>query len=155
MSWFGGYRPQNQSNRVHTGQNQDPQNLLVPDPDSSIDEGNNIPAAAPVVPAAQAQVMAPPVNYDAHHADDEADNAMDKAINALKNKQWGEDDLRFYFAQIEVQMKKAGVKSNFTKLQVLSTIIPKKVEDEIKNILKIHSLFKLIVPISTWRSNTS
>ena len=33
-------------------------------------------------------------------------------------------------------MKKAGVKSNFTKLQVLSTILPKKVQDEIKSILR-------------------
>ena len=127
--WFRGYNSSNQ--------NQDPHNLLVPDPDSSIDEGGadnsaeNLPlggAVNPPVGGAEVQgepgqnrvaAMPPAVNYDAHHADDEADNAMDKAINALKNKAWGEDDLKFYFAQIEVQMKKAGVKSNFTKLQVL------------------------------------
>ena len=78
----------------------------------------------------------PTVNYDALHEEGEADNAMDKAINALKNKEWGEDDLQFYFQQIEIQMKKAGVKSNFTKLQVLSTVLPKRVSDEIKSILR-------------------
>ena len=77
--------------------------------------------------------MAP--NYDAAHADDEADGAMDKAINALKNKVWNDDDVPFFFAQVEIKMKSAGVKSNFSKLQVLSTIIPKKVEEEIKSIL--------------------
>ena len=121
--WFRGYRSSDQTN-----QNQDPHNLLVPDPDSSVDEDNvaqvaNNSLANPPIEGAEvpgelrgqghAAVM-PTTNYDAHHADDEADNAMDKAINALKNKAWGEDDLNFYFAQIEVQMKKAGVKSNFT-----------------------------------------
>ena len=79
--------------------------------------------------------MAPPVNYDAHHADDEADNAMDKAVNAIKNFKWMEDELPFYFAQIEIKMKQAGVKSNFTKLQVLSTILPEKAIREIKALL--------------------
>ena len=77
--------------------------------------------------------MAP--NYDAAHADDEADGAMDKAIATLKNFHWMEEDLKFYFAQVEVKMKAAGVKSNFTKLQVLSTLLPKKVIEEIKHIL--------------------
>lgn len=80
--------------------------------------------------------MAPPANYDAHHADDEAEGAMDKAINSLKNFAWLETELKFWFAQIEVRMKSAGVKSNFTKLQVLSTILPPKVIVELKNILQ-------------------
>ena len=122
MSWFNRLQAQPQ------GIAQQAQNLLVPDPDNSVDDDNaNLPEQPP-------EIM-PAVNYDAHHADDEADNAMDKAINALKNKAWSEDDLKFYFVQVEIQMKKAGVKSNFTKLQVLSTILPKKVEDEIKNLL--------------------
>ena len=83
----------------------------------------------------QPEIMAPPVNYDAHHADDEADNAMDKAINSLKNLSWMADDIKFYFAQIEVKMKQAGVKSNFTKLQILSTVVPQKVMVEIKSLL--------------------
>ena len=86
-------------------------------------------------PALRPPVMAPTVNYDAAHADDEAENAMDKAINSLKNHAWMEEDLKFYFGQVEVKMKAAGVKSNFTKLQVLSTIVPAKVIAEIKSIL--------------------
>ena len=95
----------------------DPRRLLVPDNDDSSEN------------------MAPTVNYDAAHADDEVDTAMDKAIGSVKNIHWMEEDLKFYFSQIEVKMKAAGVKSNFTKLQVLSTILPKKVVEEIKNIL--------------------
>ena len=75
MSWFGGYRPQNQNNR-QPNQDPDPHNLLVPDPDSSIDEGNiNNQNQVPPPAAAEVAVMAPTVNYDAHHADDEADTA--------------------------------------------------------------------------------
>ena len=79
--------------------------------------------------------MAPTVNYDAHHADDEGENAMEKAISSLKNHPWMEEDLKFYFSRVEVKMKAAGVKSNFTKLQVLSTIIPAKVMTELKSLL--------------------
>ena len=48
--------------------------------------------------------MAPPANYDAHHADDEAEGAMDKAINSLKNFAWLETELKFWFAQISETM---------------------------------------------------
>ena len=137
MSWFGRYQASNSTNQVA----QQAQQLLVPDSSSSDDENSNHDAAEAVGEQAGAAgaplaVNMPTTNYDAHHADDEADNAMDKAINALKNKEWGEDDLPFYFQQIEIQMKKAGVKSNFTKLQVLSTVLPKRVSDEIKSILR-------------------
>ena len=94
------------------------QNLLVPDP----------PPPAAEMPNQQ--------NYDAQHADDEAANAMEKAVNMLKNFQWNQEDIKFYFSQVEVKMKSAGVKSNFTKLQVLSTILPPKAINAIKNILK-------------------
>ena len=95
MSWFNRLQAQPQ------GIAQQAQNLLIPDPDNSVDDDNaNLPEQPP-------EIM-PAVNYDAHHADDEADNAMDKAINALKNKAWSEDDLKFYFAQVKIQMKKAG-----------------------------------------------
>ena len=56
--------------------------------------------------------------------------------HVLKNFPWTQDDIAFYFSQVEVKMKTAGVKSNFTKLQVLSTILPPKAIHAIKNILK-------------------
>ena len=80
--------------------------------------------------------MPPTVNYDAQHADDEAAGSMEKAVNMLRNFQWTQEDLGFYFAQVEVKMKSAGVKSNFTKLQVLSTILPTKAINAVKNLLK-------------------
>ena len=124
--WFGGLSAaasrqaaaERQEQPGAPGNPADPHNLLVPDPP----EGE--------------EIMAPPTNYDAQHGDDEAANAMEKAVNMLRNFPWSEDDLAFYFAQVEVKMKSAGVKSNFTKLQVLSTIIPPKAINAIKNILK-------------------
>ena len=80
--------------------------------------------------------MAPPVNYDAQHVDGEAAGAMEKAVNMLRNFPWTDEDLQFYFAQVEVKMKSAGVTSNFTKLQVLSTILPSKAINAVKNLLK-------------------
>ena len=104
---------------------------------NSVDHFSPVQVRFPVnAPALRPPPTMPTVNYDALHEEGEADNAMDKAINALKNKEWGEDDLQFYFQQVEIQMKKAGVKNNFTKLQVLSTVLPKKVSDEIKSILR-------------------
>ena len=89
--WFGGLAaaadrqaPGNQG--ANQQPNPDPQNLLVPDPPLQED-------------------MAPTVNYDAHHADDEVAGAMEKAVNMLRNFVWQEDDLAFYFSQVEVKMK--------------------------------------------------
>ena len=113
MSWLGRIRPTPEAAQ-----------LLIPDPPLNQEAADQ-----------EATAMAPTVNYDAAHADDEEGNAMEKAMNALRGKEWAEDDLKFYFQQVEIKMKSAGVKSNFTKLQVLSTILPKKVTDEIKNIL--------------------
>ena len=132
MSWFNRLQS-NQPNPAQIAQNA--QNLLVPDSSSENEDEAAAEAAGGEQVGAVVPAIMPATNYDAQHADDEADNAMDKAINALKNKVWSDEDLKFYFSQIEIQMKKAGVKSNFTKLQVLSTILPKKVEDEIKNLL--------------------
>ena len=123
MSWFGHITRQQQSQASEPTQDPaDPHNLLVPDP--PIDEEGN-----------EVEMPATP-NYDAQHADDEAANAMEKAVNMLKNFQWNQEDIKFYFSQVEIKMKSAGVKSNFTKLQVLSTILPPKAINAIKTILK-------------------
>ena len=118
MSWFFSSQPQESGNNPTSAA----ERLLIPDQDPQ-EEDNH-------------EEMAPPVNYDAAHADDEVAGAMEKAVNMLRNFPWTEDDLNFYFAQVEVKMKSAGVKSNFTKLQVLSTILPTKAINSIKNLLK-------------------
>ena len=127
MSWFGHIARQNQQNQPEPEQEarvplNDPHNLLVPDP--PLNEGSDVAAAAVIMPQT--------TNYDAQHADDEAAGAMEKAVNMLRNFPWSNDDLHFYFAQVEVKMKQSGVKSNFTKLQVLSTILPPKAINSIK-----------------------
>ena len=76
-------------------------------------------------------------NHDYDKADGEDDaNAMSSAINALKGKEFEENDLKFYFKQVEIKMKGAGVKKNFTKLEVLSSILPTRVINEVKPILR-------------------
>ena len=125
MSWFGHIARQNQQNQPEPEAQvplNDPHNLLVPDP--------------PLQEENEAVNMPQTTNYDAQHADDEAAGAMEKAVNMLRNFQWQQEDLHFYFAQVEVKLKQSGVKSNFTKLQVLSTILPPKAINSIKNILK-------------------
>ena len=74
----------------------------------------------------QEAIMPDPVNYDKADGEDDA-NAMSSAINALKGKEFEENDLKFYFKQVEIKMKGAGVKKNFTKLEVLSSILPTRV----------------------------
>ena len=125
--WFNRLNQQPEANAQHIAQQA--QNLLIPDPDIPEDQGGEVgePAPAAIMPANQ--------NFDAMHADDEAANAMEKAVNMLKNFQWNQEDIKFYFSQVEVKMKSAGVKSNFTKLQVLSTILPPKAINDIKAIL--------------------
>ena len=66
--------------------------------------------------------------------DDE--NAMKEALVNLKNFEWLDDDLLFYFGQIEIKMSAAGVKKQFTKFQILATIIPRKVTEEVKPFLR-------------------
>ena len=63
-------------------------------------------------------------------------DALNKAITALKNFSYDPNDLKFTFGQMEIKMKAAGVKKQFTKLQTLTTVLPKEVIDEIKPLLR-------------------
>ena len=86
----------------------------------------------------QAQETAQPqvvMAFDEENGADGAD-ALNKAIQTLKNFSYDPVDLKFTFNQLEIKMKSAGVKKQFTKLQTLSTVIPKEVTDEIKTILR-------------------
>ena len=80
----------------------------------------------------------PPVtmtNYDAEDGVDLAD-ALHKATSNLKGFNFDMDDLSYVFNQIEIEMKASGIKKNFTKLQCLTKILPKKVIDQIKPLLR-------------------
>ena len=66
------------------------------------DQGNPDP-----VPARMA-------NYDEQSGVDGA-SALEKACSSLKGYEFDEQDLGFYFNQIELQMRQNGVKKNYTK----------------------------------------
>ena len=65
------------------------------------------------------------------------DRAMQDACRNLERFEWQPEDLPFYFNQIEAKMAAAGVKKNYTKFQVLSTILPRKVQDQVKPLLRL------------------
>ena len=74
-------------------------------------------------------------NYDEQNGQDE-DKAMQGAVAALRNFKFQEDDVPFFFQQLEIKMKSNGVKKNFTKLEVLTTVLPMKVINAIKPLLR-------------------
>ena len=78
------------------------------------------------------------VNYDeatANEGENEADAALDNAIRAMDKLEFDRNDLKFYFIQAELKMKRAQVKKQYTKFLALSAILPKAVSDEVKRIL--------------------
>ena len=78
------------------------------------------------------------VNFEDEDGVDEARAMMD-ACKTLERFEWQPEDLPFYFSQIEAKMGAAGVRKNFTKFQVLSTIIPRKVQDQVKPLLSMQA----------------
>ena len=101
--------------------------------DESVIEGHIV--GVPVSVSENAAENAVMVNYDQEDGVDEA-NAMQSAVAAVKHIKWDQNDLPFFFKQVEIKMKSNGVKKNFTKLEVLTTILPPRVTDEIKPILR-------------------
>ena len=110
---------------------------LVADPVDTppIDHFSPVAVRFPV----NAPALRPPaviMPYDTENGTDGTD-ALNKAITALRNLAYDPEDLSFTFNQIEIKMLAAGVKKQFTKLQALTTVLPKKVVDEIKPILRL------------------
>ena len=102
-----------------------PAALLQPDP----------PPTDEVLNGASDQLRNIMTNYDEENGTDTA-GAMEKAVAMLKGYVWNPQALKFYFGQIEIKMKASGVKKQFTKLQVLSTILPVEVMMEVRPILE-------------------
>ena len=75
------------------------------------------------------------VNFDLQTGEDD-DGALEKACHNLKGYAFNENDLKFFFQQVELKMRKVGVKNSFTKLLVLTSILPERVIDEVKPILR-------------------
>ena len=49
------------------------------------------------------------VNYDSK-CEDDSDGALEKACHNLKGYEFTENDLKFYFGQVELRMRQCGVK---------------------------------------------
>ena len=82
------------------------------------------------------EVPDPPVMpFDTENGEDEA-RALHEALRSLQNYEWNQDDILFYFGQIEIKMAAAGVKKQFTKFQILSSIVPTHVINQIKKFLR-------------------
>ena len=75
------------------------------------------------------------VNYDEENGEDAPASAMQDACRSVARIEFDQTDLNFFFKQVEIKMKSSGVKKQFTKMEVLTTILPKKVIDEVKPIL--------------------
>ena len=92
-------------------------------------------AAAEAAAAARQPVMPPQIVdfEDENGVDDPA--ALQNACRNLERFTWDQSDIKFTFQKMEIKMAAVGVKKQYTKFQVLSTVIPKVVEDEVKPIL--------------------
>ena len=75
------------------------------------------------------------VNYDSETGADVGE-ALQAACRSLKGYEFDQSDLDFYFNQVELQMRTNGVKKNYTKFLVLSSILPVKVRDQVKPLLR-------------------
>ena len=75
------------------------------------------------------------VNFEDEDGENDA-RALQEACSQLAKHECDDNDLDFFFNQAEITMASVGVKKNFTKFQVLSRIIPKKVIDEVKPLLR-------------------
>ena len=74
------------------------------------------------------------VNFEDEDAVDDA-QALQNACRNLDRFNWDPLNLKFTFQKLEIKMSAVGVKKQYTKFQVLSTVIPKEVEDEVQAIL--------------------
>ena len=75
------------------------------------------------------------IDFEDENGADDA-RALQEATRSLDRFQWDQEDLQFTFNQLETKMAAHGVKKQYTKLQVLSNILPRKVIDQVKPILR-------------------
>ena len=74
------------------------------------------------------------VNFEDEDGVDEA-GAMREACSNLAKLEYDPNDLKFFFKQAEIKMSAVGVKKNYTKFQILTNILPKRVIDEVKSLV--------------------
>ena len=131
--------PQQGANTEDTPPTSSPADRAAPAPENSfaalgVDPPLELVEEVPgVQQAPQEAIMA---NYDARNETDEAADIMSK-LNHIKVP-WPEDnDLEFYFSQLEQQMQVTSVKKQWTKRLVLSNNLPAHIQQEVKPLLRM------------------
>ena len=88
------------------------------------------PPQPPVMPDPPAVIIS---FEDEDGVDD--NRALQEACRNVERVEWDDNDIKFFFAKVEIKMSAVGVRKQYTKFQVLSTVLPKKIEDEVKGLL--------------------
>ena len=145
--------------RPHQSPSASPRALLVPDPPSTLEVLENVGRSLRNLPnnphrqalqarqAAEAAAAAaverpvvmqnpPPAIVSFEDEDAVDDNrALQEACRNVERVEWDDNDVAFFFSKVEIKMSAVGVRKQYTKFQVLSTILPKKIEDQVKPLL--------------------
>ena len=142
-------------NRPHQSPSASPAALLVPDPPDipevleavgrSLRNLPNNPhrqalqarqqqQAAAAAAAANMPEANPIVAFEDEDGIDD-NRALQEACRNVERVEWDDNDVAFFFSKVEIKMSAVGVKKQYTKFQVLSTVLPKKVEDQVKPLL--------------------
>ena len=96
------------------------------------EEVQNVPVVAQPLPPPVPPVIMP---FEDDNGEDDA-GALGNGLRSLEKLQWDDTDLAFFFNRVETRMGSAGIKKNFTKFQVLSEILPTRVQNQVKGILR-------------------
>ena len=75
------------------------------------------------------------MTFETEDGKDDA-KALQEACKTLERFEWMEDDLLFWFGQVEIKMAQCGVRKQFTKFQVLATIILRRIIEEVEPLLR-------------------
>ena len=71
--------------------------------------------------------------FEDENAENSDTKALELASKQLDKFQWMDDDVKFYFQQVEARMAAVGVKKQWTKFLVLQTILPMKIIQHVKS----------------------
>ena len=74
--------------------------------------------------------------FEDENAENSDTKALELASKQLDKFQWMDDDVKFYFQQVEARMAAVGVKKQWTKFLVLQNILPMKIIQHVKSILR-------------------
>ena len=135
--------------RPHQSPSASPRALLVPDPPSTLEVLENVgrslrnlpnnphrqalqarqaaeAAAAAAVERPLAMPENPPPAIVSFEDEDAVDDnrALQEACRNVERVEWDDNDVAFFFSKVEIKMSAVGVRKQYTKFQVLSTILP-------------------------------